>query len=140
MPMPMRASWKRKHGYVFVHPFDDVAVMAGAGTVALEMLEDAPDLDMLVIPIGGGGLISGVATAAKALKPGIKVIGVEAELYPSMKNVVEGGQWRDRRRYAGRGHCGQGARPADPRDHRRPGRPDRPGRRDATSSMPWRCW
>ena len=80
-----------KHGYIFVHPFDDVAVMSGAGTVALEMLEDAPDLDMLVIPIGGGGLISGVATAAKALKPGIQVIGVEAELYPSMKNVVENG-------------------------------------------------
>jgi threonine dehydratase len=78
-------------GYVFVHPFDDVTVMTGAGTVALEMLEDAPDLDTLVIPIGGGGLISGVATAAKALKPGIKVIGVEADLYPSMKNVVEGG-------------------------------------------------
>ncbi len=81
-----------KDGYVFVHPFDDVAVMAGAGTLGLEMLEDAPDLDTLVIPIGGGGLISGVATAAKALKPGIKVIGVEAELYPSMKNVVEGSQ------------------------------------------------
>jgi threonine dehydratase len=80
-----------RDGYIFVHPFDDVAVMAGAGTLALEMLEDAPDLDMLVIPIGGGGLISGVATAAKALKPGIKVIGVEAELYPSMKNVVEHG-------------------------------------------------
>ncbi len=80
-----------KDGYVFVHPFDDVAVMAGAGTVALEMLEDAPELDMLVIPIGGGGLISGIATAAKALKPGIKVIGVEAELYPSMKNVMEDG-------------------------------------------------
>lgn len=79
-----------KHGYIFVHPFDDVTVMAGAGTVALEMLEDAPDLDTLVIPIGGGGLISGVATAAKTLKPGIHVIGVEAELYPSMKNVVEG--------------------------------------------------
>ena len=78
-------------GYVFVHPFDDVTIMAGAGTVALEMLEDAPDLDTLVIPIGGGGLISGVSIAAKALKPGIKVIGVEAELYPSMKNVVEGG-------------------------------------------------
>ena len=80
-----------REGYVFVHPFDDVAVMAGAGTVGIEMLEDAPDLDMLVVPIGGGGLISGVSTAAKALKPGIKVIGVEAELYPSMKNVVEGG-------------------------------------------------
>jgi threonine dehydratase len=78
-------------GYVFVHPFDDVQIMAGAGTVALEMLEDAPDLDTLVIPIGGGGLVSGVATAAKAIKPGIQVIGVEAELYPSMKNVVEHG-------------------------------------------------
>jgi threonine dehydratase len=82
---------EEKHGYIFVHPFDDVAVMSGAGTVALEMLEEAPDLDMLVIPIGGGGLISGVATAAKALKPKIQVIGVEAELYPSMKNVVENG-------------------------------------------------
>jgi threonine dehydratase len=80
-----------RESFVFVHPFDDVAIMAGAGTVALEMLEDAPDLDTLVIPIGGGGLISGVSIAAKALKPGIKVIGVEAELYPSMKNVVEGG-------------------------------------------------
>ncbi len=82
---------EEQHGHVFVHPFDDVAVMSGAGTVGLEMLEEAPDLDMLVIPIGGGGLISGVATAAKALKPGIQVIGVEAELYPSMKNVVENG-------------------------------------------------
>jgi len=82
---------EEKHGYIFVHPFDDVAVMSGAGTVALEMLEEAPDLDMLVIPIGGGGLISGVATVAKALKPGIQVVGVEAELYPSMKNVVENG-------------------------------------------------
>ena len=77
-------------GYIFVHPFDDVMVMAGAGTVGLEMLEDAPELDTLVIPIGGGGLISGIATAAKAIKPDIQVIGVEAELYPSMKNVVEG--------------------------------------------------
>ena len=80
-----------ERGLVFVHPFDDAAVIAGAGTVALEMLEDVPDLDTLVIPIGGGGLISGIATAAKALKPSITIIGVEAELYPSMKNVVEGG-------------------------------------------------
>ena len=81
-----------ERGLVFVHPFDDVAVIAGAGPVALEMLEAAPDLDMLVVPIGGGGLISGVATAAKALKPDIEVIGVEAELYPAMKNVVYGGE------------------------------------------------
>src|SRR5687768_3937188 len=80
-----------ERGLVFVHPFDDPAVIAGAGTVALELLAAAPDLDVLVIPIGGGGLISGIATAAKALKPGIEVVGIEAELYPSMKNVVEGG-------------------------------------------------
>ena len=77
-------------GYVFVHPFDDAMVIAGAGTIALEMLADAPDLDVLVVPIGGGGLISGIAIAAKTLNPAIEVIGVEAELYPSMKNVVEG--------------------------------------------------
>jgi threonine dehydratase len=78
-------------GYVFVHPFDDPAVISGAGTVALEMLEAVPDLDVLVVPIGGGGLISGIATAAKAIKPHIEIVGVEADLYPSMKNVVEGG-------------------------------------------------
>jgi len=78
-------------GYVFVHPFDDPAVISGAGTVALEMLEAVPDLDVIVVPIGGGGLISGISTAAKAIKPGIEIVGIEAELYPSMKNVVEGG-------------------------------------------------
>ena len=78
-------------GYVFVHPFDDPAVISGAGTVALEMLEAVPDLDVIVVPIGGGGLISGIATAAKAIRPGIEIVGIEAELYPSMKNVVEGG-------------------------------------------------
>jgi threonine dehydratase len=77
-------------GYVFVHPFDDPRVMAGQGTVGLEMLAAAPDLDMLVVPIGGGGLISGIATAAKALKPGIQVIGVQAELYPSMYAAMKG--------------------------------------------------
>lgn len=78
-------------GLVFVHPFDDPAIVAGTGTIALEMLEGVPDLDTLVVPIGGGGLISGMAIAARAVRPGIEIIGVEAELYPSMKNVVEGG-------------------------------------------------
>ncbi len=79
-----------KDGYVFVHPFDDPQVIAGQGTVALEMLEAVPDLDTLVIPVGGGGLMSGVGTAARALKPDIALIGVEAELYPSMKCAIEG--------------------------------------------------
>lgn len=76
---------------VFVHPFDDPAIVAGTGTIAMEMLDQVPDLDTLVIPIGGGGLISGMAIAARTLQPGIEIVGVEAELYPSMKNVVEGG-------------------------------------------------
>ena len=71
-------------GLTFVHPFDDFEVMAGQGTVALELLADAPDVDLLVVPIGGGGLISGVGVAAKGLRPGIELIGVQAELYPSM--------------------------------------------------------
>jgi threonine dehydratase len=77
-------------GLVFVHPFDDPDIVAGAGTLGIEMLRDAPDLDTLVIPIGGGGLMSGVATAARAIKPDIELIGVEAELYPSMKCAIEG--------------------------------------------------
>ncbi|HWJ59913.1 MAG TPA: threonine ammonia-lyase [Sphingomicrobium sp.] len=79
-----------EEGLTFVHPFDDAQIIAGAGTLGLELLEDAPDLDMIVVPIGGGGLMSGVATAAKSLKPGIQMIGVEAELFPSMKCAVEG--------------------------------------------------
>jgi threonine dehydratase len=82
---------ERDEGLVFIHPFDDPYIIAGAGTVALEMLAVAPQLDTIVVPIGGGGLISGIATAAKTLKPEIEIVGVEAELYPSMKNVVEGG-------------------------------------------------
>ncbi|MEO8141360.1 MAG: threonine ammonia-lyase [Sphingomicrobium sp.] len=79
---------------VFVHPFDDGQIIAGTGTIALEMLAEVPDLDVLVVPIGGGGLISGMAIAAKTLNPAIEIIGVEAELYPSMKNVVEGSRGR----------------------------------------------
>ena len=73
---------------VFVHPYDDAAVMAGQGTVAREMLADEPDLDVLIIPLGGGGLMAGNAIAAKAIKPGIELIGVEADLYPSFFNAV----------------------------------------------------
>jgi threonine dehydratase len=81
---------ERDEGLVFIHPFDDPFIIAGAGTIALEMLEAAPELDTIVVPIGGGGLISGISIAAKTLKPDIEIVGVEAELYPSMKNVVEG--------------------------------------------------
>ncbi len=68
----------------FIHPYDDPLVMAGQGTIALEMFEDVPDLDVLLVPVGGGGLIAGMAVAAQQLRPATEVIGVEAELYPSM--------------------------------------------------------
>ncbi|MHA6722780.1 threonine ammonia-lyase [Sphingomonas sp. RS2018] len=74
----------------FVHPFDDPRIMAGQGTVALEMLEDVPEIDTLVVPIGGGGLISGMATVARAQSREIRIVGVQAELYPSMYNRVRG--------------------------------------------------
>lgn len=77
-------SLEKQLGLTFVHPFDDPDVAAGQGTVALEMLADAPELDMLAIPIGGGGLLSGMGTAARAIKPDIGLIGVQAQLYPSM--------------------------------------------------------
>lgn len=75
---------------VFIHPFNDPMVMAGQGTVALEMLAQKPDLDSILVPIGGGGLAAGVATAAKALKPDIRIIGVEVENYPSAYNLLHG--------------------------------------------------
>ncbi len=74
----------------WVHPYDDARVIAGQGTVALEMLEESPELEVLVLPIGGGGLIAGNAVAAKAIKPGIVLVGVEAALYPSMWNAIKG--------------------------------------------------
>jgi threonine dehydratase len=75
---------------VLVHPYDDPAIIAGQGTIALEMLDEVPDLDMLVVPIGGGGLIAGNAIAARAVRETIEIVGVEAALYPSMRNAVTG--------------------------------------------------
>ncbi len=75
---------KEERGLIFVHPFDDREIMAGQGTVGLEMLEDVPQLDTIVVPVGGGGLISGVAVAAKGLKPDIRIVGVQSNQYPAM--------------------------------------------------------
>ena len=80
-------------GLAFVHPFDDPAVAAGQGTVALEMLGDVPEIDTLVIPVGGGGLASGMGTAARGLNPDVRLVGVEAELFPSMFNLLRGTQY-----------------------------------------------
>jgi threonine dehydratase len=77
-------------GLSFVHPFDNPKIMAGQGTVALEMLQDVPELDMLIIPVGGGGLISGCAVAAKGMKPHVQVIGVQSNRYPSMYSFKTG--------------------------------------------------
>ncbi len=79
-----------ERGLTFVHPFDDLDVMAGQGTIALEMLEEVPDLEVLPVPIGGGGLIAGVATAAMALKPDIKIFGCEPAMYPSFTARMRG--------------------------------------------------
>ena len=76
----------------FVHPYDDEAIVAGQGTVGLEMLEAEPGLDMLVIAVGGGGLIAGIATAAKALQPGIEIVGVQTTRFPAMFNAIKGTQ------------------------------------------------
>jgi threonine dehydratase len=80
----------KQRGLTFVHPYDDPLIMAGQGTVALEMLEARPGLDCLIVPIGGGGLAAGMAVAAKALKPAIEIIGVQCALYPSMRQAIRG--------------------------------------------------
>ncbi|GAB4570735.1 MAG: threonine ammonia-lyase [Rhodothalassiaceae bacterium] len=79
-----------EQGLTFIHPFDDPLIMAGQGTLALEFLRDYPDLECLVVPIGGGGLISGIAVAAKHLRPDIEIIGIQTEAYPAMKAALEG--------------------------------------------------
>ena len=80
----------RERGHIWVHPYDDERVIAGQGTIALEMLEEVLDLDVLVIPIGGGGLIAGNAIAARSVRPSIEIVGVECSLYPAMRNALKG--------------------------------------------------
>jgi len=77
-------------GLTLIHPYDDADVMAGQGTIAIEMLRAQPDIEVLIVAIGGGGLISGIATAAQSVKPGIDVIGAQTERFPSMYNVIKG--------------------------------------------------
>ncbi|WP_417456892.1 threonine ammonia-lyase [Kordiimonas sp.] len=79
-----------RENLTFIHPFDDPLVMAGQGTVGLEMLEDVPELDTLVVPIGGGGLVSGIATIAKHINPKIRIVGVQTEAFPAMKEKMDG--------------------------------------------------
>ncbi|MCY6485597.1 threonine ammonia-lyase [Clostridium aestuarii] len=83
---------QKETGATFVHPFNDEDVMAGQGTIGLEILEDLPEIDAIVVPIGGGGLISGIAVAAKAIKPDVKIIGVQPEIIASAKASVEAGK------------------------------------------------
>ena len=93
---------EQEEGLVFIHPFDDPLIIAGTGTIALEMLEEVPELDVLVAPVGGGGLISGMAIAAKSRRPGIQVLGVQTDLYPGVQH-----------RRAGQGAPGGGPTIAD---------------------------
>jgi threonine dehydratase len=88
--LPLAEALAEQRKLTWVHPYDDVTIIAGQGTIALEMLEAVPDLDALVVPIGGGGLIAGTAIAARGIKPMIDVVGVECALYPSMWNAVNG--------------------------------------------------
>lgn len=83
---------KEKHGYTFVHPFDDVKVIAGQGTIGIEIIEQLPSVQAIVVPIGGGGLISGIAYAVKTLRPDIKIYGVQAQGAPSMKESIDKGE------------------------------------------------
>jgi threonine dehydratase len=79
-----------EEGLTLIHPYDDPLIIAGQGTIGCELLEDFPDLEAVIVPIGGGGIIAGIATAAKAIKPGVEIVGVEAALYPSMHHLLKG--------------------------------------------------
>ena len=92
-----------------VHPYDDLDVIAGQGTIALEMLAQQPEIDCLCVAIGGGGLISGVATAARAIRPDITVIGVQTDQFPSMYSAFKGVELPTRERDVGRRYCRQAA-------------------------------
>lgn len=83
---------QREEGLTYIHPFDDPALVAGQGTVGLEIVEDVPDVDIVLVPIGGGGLISGVAMAIKAIKPDVRIIGIESSGAPAMKRSLEAGR------------------------------------------------
>jgi threonine dehydratase len=82
----------RERGYTYVHPFDDLQLIAGQGTLGLELVRDWPEVDVVIVPIGGGGLISGVAMAVKSLKPSIRVVGVESSGAPGMHDSVKAGR------------------------------------------------
>jgi threonine dehydratase len=88
--MVLAKSMAAERGLVWVPPYDDPAIIAGQGTVALELLEDAPEVDTIVVPVGGGGLIAGMAVAAHTMAPDVRIVGVESERYPCMVNAVEG--------------------------------------------------
>ena len=87
---PTPTSWPSASDLVFVHPYDDAAIIAGQGTVALEMLDAVPDLEALVVSVGGGGLIAGMAIAARARRPDIDIVGVQTQRFPQMVNAVKG--------------------------------------------------
>ena len=121
-----------ERGLTFVHPYDDPLVIAGQGTIALEMLEEVPDLDMLVIPIGGGGLIAGNAVAARARSPTIEIVGAEAALYPSFWNALSGEHRPFGGPTLGGRHRGEERRRAHAADRARARLRDRAGRRGAS--------
>lgn len=87
-----RAKELAKEGRTFIHPFDDPLIIAGQGTIGIEILDDLPDVDIIVVPIGGGGLISGIASAARAIRPGVRIIGVQTAACPSAVKALDAGR------------------------------------------------